>query len=60
MSWQENLPTLNCTELVAWSGNQCGWDKSDCQCEWGVVSRDGWAVVDDGANYALSAEADFW
>ena len=29
-------------------------------CEWGLVSRQGWALVDDSANYALSDESDFW
>jgi alpha-glucosidase (family GH31 glycosyl hydrolase) len=56
----EDLPTLNCSLVQSQMNNQCGWDDSDCQCEWGVVGREGWALVDDSANYALSDESDFW
>jgi len=57
---QERLPPLNCTVLYANTGNQCGWDASDCACEWAPISKDGWAVIDDSQNYALSDDTDFW
>lgn len=40
--------------------NECGWDASDCACEWGVASTAGWALVDDSNNFALSDASDFW
>mmetsp|Transcript_9650 Transcript_9650/g.22029 ORF Transcript_9650/g.22029 Transcript_9650/m.22029 type:complete len:252 (-) Transcript_9650:164-919(-) len=57
---QENLPPLNCSRLYKSTFDKCGWDQSDCACEWGVLSKDGWAVVDDSKNYALSDASDFW
>ena len=30
----------------------------ELHCEWGLVSREGWAVVDDSSNYVL--DADYW
>ena len=54
------MPTLNCTLVASRMNNQCGWDASDCQCEWGVVGRAGWALVEDSSNYALSDASDFW
>ena len=55
----EDLPPLNCTLVNSELQNQCGWDESDCQCEWGLVSRDGWAVVDDADNWGLDAATDW-
>jgi len=59
----EGQPPLNCTLINIELNNQCGWrksDKTDCNCEWGLVSTEGWAIVDDSANYALSDGYDFW
>ena len=46
--------SLNCTE----NSNVTVHGES-LHCEWGVVSRDGWAVYDDTKNYGLGAE-DWW
>jgi hypothetical protein len=43
----ERLPPLNCTVLNKNTNNQCGWDASDCACEWAPISKDGWALIDD-------------
>lgn len=56
----ERLPPLDCNLVASQLDDKCGWDYSDCACEWGVVSKEGWALVDDGSNYALSDESDFW
>jgi alpha-glucosidase (family GH31 glycosyl hydrolase) len=29
-------------------------------CEWGLVSRDGWALIDDQTNYALDPVTYWW
>jgi alpha-glucosidase (family GH31 glycosyl hydrolase) len=29
-------------------------------CEWGLISRDGWALVDDSTNWALTPGAEWW
>jgi hypothetical protein len=29
-------------------------------CEWGLVSRSGWAVVDDTTNWGLTKGAEWW
>ena len=29
-------------------------------CEWGLVSRDGWSVVDDSDNWGLTEGAEWW
>jgi alpha-glucosidase (family GH31 glycosyl hydrolase) len=60
---QENTPPLNCTMLKTGLNDikyNCGLEGSECACEWGLVSSEGWAVVDDSTNYALSDSADFW
>ena len=44
--------SLNCTE----NANITVHDEQ-LHCEWGVISRNGWAVVDDTQNQALSAGA---
>lgn len=50
---QNNTP-LNCTQ------NAGTLDNGEFNhCEWGVVSRDGWAVYDDSKNYILDA-MDWW
>jgi len=51
---------LNCTELVQENGNVCGWDRSDCNCDWGIISRDGWVVINDTLNFCLNDESDWW
>jgi hypothetical protein len=28
-------------------------------CEWGLISRNGWAVIDDALNYCLTQD-DWW
>lgn len=38
--------SLNCTENA---------DVGDLHCAWGLASRDGWAVVDDAATWALDS-----
>ena len=56
----EDLPPLNCSLVQSELNNQCGWDESDCQCEWGLVSRQGWALVDDSSNWGLDGSTDWW
>jgi hypothetical protein len=46
---------LNCTEN-AWITVH----DEELHCEWGVVSRDGWAVVNDTSNYALTDGQEWW
>ena len=45
----QNAISLNCTQR----------DDSD-HCEWGLVSRSGYAIVNDTTNYALSDDQDWW
>ena len=47
--------SLNCTEVqnVTVHGESL-------HCEWGLVSRDGWSLVDDTPNWALTAGAEWW
>ncbi|EGD79621.1 hypothetical protein PTSG_13053 [Salpingoeca rosetta] len=47
--------TLNCTQ----NADKRVHDES-LHCEWGVVSRDGWAVVNDTDNWALTKGAEWW
>lgn len=47
--------SLNCTEN-AWISVH----NEELHCEWGVVSRDGWAVVNDTSNYALTDGQEWW
>lgn len=47
--------SLNCTEN---NGTQVH-DES-LHCEWGLVSRAGWALVDDSTNWALTPGAEWW
>eukprot|EP00056_Hartaetosiga_gracilis_P005958 m.91505 g.91505 ORF g.91505 m.91505 type:complete len:1088 (-) comp12327_c0_seq1:202-3465(-) len=49
------VETLNCTQ----NANKRVHDES-LHCEWGVISRDGWAVIDDSDNWALSKGAEWW
>lgn len=49
------VQTLNCT-LCA---NQKVHDES-LHCEWGLISRDGWSIVDDTDNWALTPGAEWW
>jgi len=56
----EDLPPLNCTLIKSDYNDNCGYDGGECHCEWGLVSTEGWALVDDATNYALSDDADFW
>ena len=56
----ESVVPLNCTRVRLELNDTCGWDQGDCACEWGLVSRGGWAWVDDGANWALDDDTDFW
>jgi alpha-glucosidase (family GH31 glycosyl hydrolase) len=56
----EDMPPLNCSLVDSELDNKCGWDADDCACEWGLVSSEGWSLVDDATNYALSDDADFW
>lgn len=46
---------LNCTE----NANVHVHDES-LHCAWGVVSRAGWAVLDDSLNWALTPGAEWW
>jgi len=46
--------TLNCTENAGVDDNG-----EANHCEWGLVSRDGWAVYNDTTNYVLD-ENDWW
>ena len=32
----------------------------ELHCEWGLISRAGWAVVDDTTNYGLTPGAEWW
>lgn len=46
---RKNAVSLNCTDR----------DDSD-HCEWGLISRSGYAIVNDTTNYALSDHSDWW
>lgn len=35
-------------------------EEEEQHCEYGLVSRDGWHVVDDSRNYVLDPETQFW
>jgi hypothetical protein len=45
--------SLNCTENAAIQVHG-----EELHCEWGLISRSGWSVVNDTANYVL--DADYW
>jgi len=47
--------SLNCTDVANVSVHGEG-----LHCEWGLVSRDGWSLVDDTPNWALTAGAEWW
>ena len=47
--------SLNCTE----NANVIVHDEV-LHCAWGVVSRAGWAVLDDSENYGLTPGAEWW
>ena len=46
---------LNCTDN-AWMTVH----DETLHCEWGVNSRNGWAVINDTENQALTADAEWW
>lgn len=46
--------SLNCS---TWKGQIVNGES--LHCEWGLVSRDGWAVIDDSANFGLDGD-DWW
>jgi hypothetical protein len=47
--------SLNCTE-----NSNVKVHEESLHCEWGLVSRAGWSVVDDSANYVLDSETGWW
>mgnify|MGYP001074664330 FL=1 len=51
---EEDVISLNCTVVA----NVTVHDES-LHCAWGLISRDGWVVVDDSQNYALD-QNDWW
>ena len=48
------VQTLNCTEIEKHHVTVHG---ESLHCQWGLVSRDGWALVDDSDNWGLTAGA---
>lgn len=52
-----NVP-LNCTEIAR--RRIRGNDGENLHCAWGVVSRAGWATVDDATNYLVDGPTNFW
>ncbi len=52
---QLHAETLNCTE----NENVRVHDES-LHCAWAVASRNGWAVLDDSPNWALTPGAEWW
>ena len=46
--------SLNCTENAGTKIHE-----ETLHCEWGLVSRSGWSIYDDSANYCLGA-GDWW
>ena len=54
-----NANVSSLTTTPPWAdGRQIQIHDESLHCEWGLVSRQGWAVVDDAPNAALSAE--YW
>ncbi|EDQ92185.1 uncharacterized protein MONBRDRAFT_5942 [Monosiga brevicollis MX1] len=49
------VTSLNCTE----NANINVHDES-LHCEWAVVSRDGWAALEDDTNWCLTTGAEWW
>jgi len=47
--------SLNCTE----NANTTVHGES-LHCQWGLISRRGWAIVDDSTNWCLDNENDWW
>jgi alpha-glucosidase (family GH31 glycosyl hydrolase) len=47
--------TLNCTH-----NEKIAVHSEGLHCEWGLISRDGWALVDDTDNWALTKGAEWW
>lgn len=52
---QIGVETLNCTQ-----NNGTHVHGESLHCEWGLVSRDGWSVVDDSDNWGLTEGAEWW
>jgi hypothetical protein len=52
---QLGVTPLNCTL----NANISVHDET-LHCEWGLISRDGWSVVDDSSNWALTEGAEWW
>ena len=42
------------------AGNDRGIHQNDLMCQYGLISRTGWALVDDADNMVLDAESDWW
>jgi alpha-glucosidase (family GH31 glycosyl hydrolase) len=59
---------LDCTKInplahaTEWGrkGNDRGIHQNDIMCEWGLVSRTGWAIIDDAANMVIDPSTDWW
>jgi alpha-glucosidase (family GH31 glycosyl hydrolase) len=49
------VTSLNCTE----NANITVHDET-LHCQWGLISRSGWSVVDDSDNQALEDQQDWW
>lgn len=47
--------SLNCTENSWMSVHS-----ESLHCEWGVVSSQGWTIVNDTSNQALTSQAEWW
>jgi len=47
----QNATTLNCTLMKSPASDHC---------EWGLISRSGYAIVNDTLNYVLSDDKDWW
>ena len=52
---QLGVISLNCTD-----NNATRVHDESLHCEWGLVSRDGWSVIDDSKNWGLTTGAEWW
>ena len=59
---------LDCTKIhplahaTSWgrAGKDRGIHQNDIMCEWGLVSKSGWSIVDDAANMVIDPSTDWW
>lgn len=56
----KSLDQLGVTPLNCTLNKDIRVHDESLHCEWGLVSRDGWSVVDDSSNWALTTGAEWW